>query len=422
MGIVMRNILLCLMLGAGCSIYYETIGPVRVWRTAWVKYTAVPAFALGFLVIAFTEIPPYILQPVRVIAVLWLVSWIYFQMKAVQSLILSVLFCAAMWIVTAIVVSAVYALPPGYRGLEMIEEELSYSVLLCLMLVFHFRYRKKISGLTGAQWARFGYFPIFSMIVIMAISMMMGSGDTERLVAVAGFGVLNVIALYFIGNILEKDAQVQEMRLLQECTQNQMEMYQNMQKNYERQRRDLHDYKNQLTCIQGLLLEDRREEALHYVETLNGNLRKDADFVNTNHAVVNVVLNQKYQSALERNITMLLSVNDLSGLTMREEDLVTLLVNLLDNAVEACEKLEENRVIRFKMVLEEGELILSVRNPVAVPVIIDGKRIVTTKNDGGKHGIGLLNVNGVIERSGGTSALRCEDGWFCFSAMIPAAE
>ena len=422
MGIVMRNILLWLMLGAGCSIFFDTFVPVRVWRTVWVKYTAVPAFALGFLVIAFTEIPPYILQPVRVIAVLWLVSWIYFQMKAVQSLILSVLFCAAMWIVTAIVVSAVYALPPGYRGLEMIEEELSYSVLLCLMLVFHFRYRKKISGLTGAQWARFGYFPIFSMIVIMAISMMMGSGDTERLVAVAGFGVLNVIALYFIGNILEKDAQVQEMRLLQERTQNQMEMYQNMQKNYERQRRDLHDYKNQLTCIQGLLLEDRREEALHYVETLNGNLRKDADFVNTNHAVVNVVLNQKYQSALERNITMLLSVNDLSGLTMREEDLVTLLVNLLDNAVEACEKLEENRVIRFKMVLEEGELILSVRNPVAVPVIIDGKRIVTTKNDGGKHGIGLLNVNGVIERSGGTSALRCEDGWFCFSAMIPAAE
>ena len=57
-------------------------------------------------------------------------------------------------------------------------------------------------------------------------------------------------------------------------------------------------------------------------------------------------------------------------------------------------------MIRFKMVLEEGELILSVRNPVAVPVIIDGKRIVTTKKDGGNHGIGLLNVNGVIERLG----------------------
>ena len=110
--------------------------------------------------------------------------------------------------------------------------------------------------------------------------------------------------------------------------------------------------------------------------------------VNTNHAVVNVVLNQKYQSALEKNITMILSVNDLSGLTMGEEDLVTLLVNLLDNAVEACEKLEERRIIRFKMVLEDGELILSVSNPVAEPVIIDGKKIATTKKDGRNHGIG----------------------------------
>lgn len=163
-------------------------------------------------------------------------------------------------------------------------------------------------------------------------------------------------------------------------------------------------------------------DVLNYVETLNGNLRESADVVNTNHAVVNVVLNQKYQCALEKNITMILSVNDLSGLTMGEEDLVTLLVNLLDNAVEACEKLEEHRIIRFKMVLEDGELILSVSNPVAEPVIIDGKKIATTKKDGRNHGIGLLNVNGVIERLGGTSALRCEDGWFCFSAMIPAAE
>ena len=299
---------------------------------------------------------------------------------------------------------------------------MSYSILLCLILLFHYRYRKGLSGLTGGQWARYGYFPVFSMIVIMAISMMTGSGETERLVAVSGFGILNVIALYFIGNILEKDARVQEMRLLQERTQNQMEMYQNMQRNYERQRRELHDYKNQLNCIQGLLLEGRLEETLHYVETLNGNLRESADVVNTNHAVVNVVLNQKYQCALEKNITMILSVNDLSGLTMGEEDLVTLLVNLLDNAVEACEKLEERRIIRFKMVLEDGELILSVSNPVAEPVIIDGKKIATTKKDGRNHGIGLLNVNGVIERLGGTSALRCEDGWFCFSAMIPAAE
>ena len=44
---------------------------------------------------------------------------------------------------------------------------------------------------------------------------------------------------------------MQNMRLMQERTQNQMSMYQSMQKSYEQQRRYLHDYKNQLNCIQG---------------------------------------------------------------------------------------------------------------------------------------------------------------------------
>ncbi len=45
--------------------------------------------------------------------------------------------------------------------------------------------------------------------------------------------------------------------------------------------------------------------------------------VNTNHAVAfNAVLNQKHQSALERILLRILSVTDLSGLTMGEEDLV----------------------------------------------------------------------------------------------------
>ncbi len=81
---------------------------------------------------------------------------------------------------------------------------------------------------------------------------------------------------------------------------------------------------------------------------------------------------------------MTFAINDLSKLTMAEEDLVTLLANLLDNAIEACEKLDaENTALRknihFKMVLEEGQLILSVRNPVSTPVQIKNNMVVTTK-------------------------------------------
>ena len=78
-------------------------------------------------------------------------------------------------------------------------------------------------------------------------------------------------------------------------------------------------------------------------------------------------------------------------------------------------------MILFKMVLEDGQLVLSVRNPVREPVQIRHNRIATGKRDSAAHGIGLLNVDCVIRKNRGTSVLRCEDGWFSFSAILPEA-
>ena len=116
-------------------------------------------------------------------------------------------------------------------------------------------------------------------------------------------------------------------------------------------------------------------------------------------------------------------INDLSGLTLPEEDLVTLLTNLLDNAIEACEKLDpkispSNKTIQFKMVIEDSQLIISVRNPVIKPVQIINNTIVTSKKNPAYHGIGLLNVDTVVRKHNGTSVLKCEDGWFSFAAML----
>ena len=168
-----------------------------------------------------------------------------------------------------------------------------------------------------------------------------------------------------------------------------------------------------------MLEEGRTKETLAYIAKLTGGIRKSADHINANHTVVNVVLNQKYQEAGEKGIVMTIAVNDLSGLTISEEEIVTLLVNLIDNAIEACGKLDQNKIIQFKMMLEEGELILAVRNPVKEPVRVEGGKAATTKQDVLNHGIGLLNVEAVIKKNAGTSVIRCEEGWFSFSAMIP---
>ena len=103
-------------------------------------------------------------------------------------------------------------------------------------------------------------------------------------------------------------------------------------------------------------------------------------------------------------------------------ELYCLLVNLLDNAIEACEKLDCNKVIRLKLVKEKQQMVLSVQNPVAVPVEIKNNDIQTGKGDKKNHGIGLKNIQMVLDKYGGIGRIRCDKGWFYYTAVIPQTE
>lgn len=424
--VVVRSLLLSFMAGISARLFFETVVPGGKLRYGRMGRTVVLAFTAGYMIIALTEIPPYYLQPLRLIVMTAIVVQIYFQISVVKNLMLSVVYCGVYWIVSILFFALVSVTPiMGSEAAVRMMEPLLEVIFLCMMILFCYRYQRRGNGIAQIKWGKFGLVSLLGIVVSATVVMMPAAGDMEehyaRLIVLAGFAVVYVLGLYYMANMLEKEAQIRELRLLHERTQNQMNMYHGMKKRYEQQRRYYHDYKNQLNCIRGMVEDGQTEAALSYIAGLTGSFRKSEMCVNTNHEAVNVVLNQKYQEACDRGIVMAMAVNDLSGLTVSEEDVVTLLGNLLDNAVEACEKLEKERVIRFKMVLEDGQLVLSVRNPVKEPVRIKDNRIISSKKDKASHGIGLLNVDSAIRKNGGTSVLQCRDGWFCFTAMIPVA-
>lgn len=426
-GLVIRSIILSFIMSMSCRIFYETIVPRRKLRYEWMEHTTVLAFTAGIMVIAVTEIPPYILQPVRFIVVVAVVAQIYFQMSITKNLILSIVFCGIYWLYSMLFLSLIYITPIADNVVANdITEPILDLCYFCLMLAFRYRYQSKVRGLTDIKWGKFGLFSIIGIAVSIAIAMMSLADNAAdhyaRLTAVAGFAAMYVLGFYYMTSLLEKESQMQKLRLLHAQTQNQMELYQSMKKHYEQQRRFSHDYKNQLNCIQGMIENGQTKDALDYVSGLTGNFRQNEMSINTGHAVVNIMLNQKYHEASDKGIVMTIVSGDLSELTISEEDIVTLLGNLLDNAIEACEKLSENKVIQFKMVLEEEQLVLSIHNPVKDAVRIKDNRIVTSKQDKSRHGIGLLNVDSVIRKNNGTSVLKCENGCFTFAAMIPLDE
>lgn len=435
----MIMILYCLIFafihGTSCLLYFETIVPKRTWHHPWVEHTIIPAFMAGMLVISFTRIPPYILQPVRLIIAVAVVAQIYFQMHLTRNLILSVLYCSIYWSISTVTVFVFYFMYDylilfgcADESIGRMIENLTEVMNLCLMIAFHAHYKDRTLGLTKSRWQRFSLLPFVCLTTIVAFNLLSikdtAANRYASVVIVCGIVILNSLLLYFSVRMLEKEEALQKLQLRAERTRSQMSTYHTIQLQYEQQKRLLHDYKNQLNCIQGLLDCGQTAEASKYITRITGNLRAQFGDLNTNHTVVNIILNQKHQTARKKGIGMTLAINDLSKLTMQEEDLVSLLTNLLDNAIEACERLDDknasdHKIIQFKMVIEEDQLILSVRNPVNKPVQIKNNTVVTSKKDSLCHGIGLSNVHTVVKKYHGTSVLTCEDGWFSFAAMFP---
>lgn len=429
MAIMIRVFVLCIIDGISCNVFFGTM-LIRKWHPKDSAFLALAGeilpslvFAAGFIVISVTEAPGYLLQPIRVLLVLSLIIRIFYWAKLRKIILLTVFWCAIYWTLNLLAVSLMYALPWRFKEQQGLSDVICSLLLLCLSLFFRCKCKDWSESWEGTGYGRFAWLPVLSLIVTTLMSITVWFSDSLNksgvVIIAAGYSVINVLGFYFIGTIVEKDAKLQRAEVIKARLNNQMELVENLQANDMRYRRCLHDYKNQLGCIQGLLEAGEITDALGYIKELSGSIKKGGDHVNTNHPVVNTVLNQKYLRAQEKGITLIMAVNDLSELMLCREDIVTLLVNLLDNAIEACEKLDENRIIQFKMMLEEGELTISVRNPLKEPVVIMGKRLQTTKEKKDNHGLGMLNINSVIEKNQGTSILECQDGWFYFSAVIP---
>lgn len=94
------------------------------------------------------------------------------------------------------------------------------------------------------------------------------------------------------------------------------------------------------------LAKEKDDEQIRKITQNYLELQGDAEYYfDTNHAVVNVILNERYYLALEKGIVLSYKFNDLSQIPLNEVDISILLSNLIDNAIEAAEKLKKKTVV-----------------------------------------------------------------------------
>ena len=207
-----------------------------------------------------------------------------------------------------------------------------------------------------------------------------------------------------------------DLLLLRQHMEMQQESMTALEANFRMQRKSAHEFEHHMQVLRDLLDRGEVDAARNYLGRLKKNRSIHVMCVSSNHPVIDVILNQKYQTARENEIKMQILVNDLSALTIPTDSLVVVLTNLLDNAIEACRRLDGYREI-FCSVLYDDGLYISIRNTSEAVAIVDGK-IPTSKQDSLSHGFGLLSVTYVLDKLDAEYTFGYDEGWFHFAAEI----
>lgn len=305
---------------------------------------------------------------------------------------------------------------------------LGRAILFLLIIVIRRKIGKKsIDVLCDSDWLKLLVFPIFTIIIITSMLSFFKNVETPEqtmMVFISAFGMIgmNIVVFYLINDIVERETQLCEHRISQLQAKSQSEMYRSISENFDRQKKKTHEYKNQIDCMERLLEQQQYSKLEDYVKTVYGRLDKELDAIDTNNVIVNAILNTKYQEADENGIVVVLRINDLSGVWIKDEDIVTILSNLLDNAIEACKKCDSGkRILKLKFVNEDGMIKIGVKNTFSNPIVYENGEIKSTKlMRTEEHGVGIKNIIEVIEQYGGSYIIKDDNHQFYFSIVIPA--
>ena len=415
-----------------CKMFFETFEKKRS-ENRWRNYGIILGLIIFVYTIAIIFYNQFLLKQIFIILMIAAAMFIYVRIHFVKSLILALLFQGlllsidyfTLWVNVSLFDSIAEINKQQHVGGYLVTI-LAKVLLFMVVLVIRKKFGKKSSEvLTDTEWLQFIFFPVFTIFTIVGMIVTSGSiqeQSQENVFLAVAFCLagMNIAVFYWINNVLKREAELRESRLFEIRVKNQTQMYCSISESFEKQRRMLHEYKNHIMCIEALLASKSYDEMEKYVRKVNSKLDAEMGYIKTNNVIVDAILNCKYQEMLNKKIVLVMKINDLSELNISDEDMVVILSNLLNNAIEACEKCSDKKMIKMKLMKENDSIIISVKNTYnGLLVIRDGEIQTSKKQETEEHGIGIKNVIDVIKRYEGSYVIQNDEKEFYFSILIP---
>ncbi len=227
---------------------------------------------------------------------------------------------------------------------------------------------------------------------------------------VALFLIILAILCFMAVKIMKANEIQMENRMTETYMEYMNELYGVIQERIEATRRYRHDLAKHIQTLEYLCQNDEEEitNLRSYMDGLKGSYQEITGESFCSDEIVNSIIAIKKQQCKNMDIPIEIYVRKNYHGKMKEIDVVSLLHNLFDNAIEANERIQDpdKKGISFYMEKEDNIVDITIQNYVNPKETIDFQ---TKKKEKNIHGIGMGIIQNIVDKYHGTITVELDD-------------
>lgn len=293
--------------------------------------------------------------------------------------------------------------------------------MIAVLIVEHFFQFNKVQYISKESYYNLIVVLFGNIILLYILADITGPERLETLVALVVIGLIDISSFYLFDKVNEGYRQKLESRILQE----RISMYDNQFAVMQQSRQNLtslrHDLEKHTLLLKSYLEDKQYEKAVEYINQIGNFIYVSGEYVRTGNQEIDVILNYALGRAKQMGAGIETRIILPNSAFMPEFDLNILLGNLLDNALEALERTED-RYLSIEMRYDRGIFTIVLENSFDGNVKKKGEEFLTRKEEEGIHGIGMKNMNEIVEKYGGKQEIEVSEKRFKTKLILFVSE
>lgn len=228
------------------------------------------------------------------------------------------------------------------------------------------------------------------------------------------FGVIMALAVTVAVLFQKRRYEIDSLHFMEMRNKLLQENYQNLNQAYTANAKLYHDFNNHMNVLYQFLIRGDTKMAMEYLDNISEPVHETMKKIWTGNDVVDVVINSKLSKMEKENIKVSVNVEFPGNTDILQNDVCTILSNLLDNAIEACEKNKDlsNKWINITIRTINQMILFKIENGLEEKPRFKNMKLITTKVDKTFHGWGMKSVGTAIEKYDGVMQYAVEENKF----------